>query len=389
MSKALLDLAQRLPWITSFKTSNDDEYSDRLNHRYTVGFLLICSLIVTGSPFVFNRITCWTPAQFTGAYLSYTNNYCWISNTYYIPTNETIPSNNTVRKQSEIAYYQWTPLILVLCALGFYFPRLLWRSMNVRSGINLQHLIERSNVQEIVHAIEYYCQANEHSSQQKTRFLRTLFCTTGKRLGNYLRSIDVVVKFLYFINSFVQLIFIQMILGQPGWFYGFDVWYNVFIKNSVLTDSRYFPRVTLCDLRIRELGNLHPYTVQCVLPINMLNEKVFSLTWLCFIIMFVRNLYALMSTLYRTFVPRQRIGFIRDLCRKGRTEMEVNELIFKKFVREFLRQDGILILHLIYHNGDAFVAPTIVQRLYQNYVLAQRMIAHNKMRKNQVHSTDV
>ena len=389
MSKALVDLAQRLPWITSFQTSNDDEHSDRLNHRYTVGFLLVCTLIVTGSPFVFNRITCWTPAQFTGAYLSYTNNYCWISNTYYISTNETIPSEKSLRRRSEIAYYQWAPLILVLSAFGFYFPRLLWRSLNVRSGINLQYLIDRSNVEEIVHAIEYYCQANEHPNRQKNRFFRTLSCTSGKRLGNYLRSIDLMVKFLYLINSFVQLILIQIILGQPGWFYGFDVWYNVFIKSSVLTDSPYFPRVTLCDLRIRELGNLHQYTVQCVLPINMLNEKVFSLAWFGFIIMFGWNLYALISTLHRTLIPSQRIGFIRDLCRIGTSKMEVNEPVFEKFVREFLRQDGILIIHLIYHNGDAFVTSTIVQNLYHNYESAQRVIESIKMRKSQLDSTDV
>jgi hypothetical protein len=43
------------------------------------------------------------------------------------------------------------------------------------------------------------------------------------------------------------------------------------------TQSRYFPKVTLCDFQIREA--LHPrdshrYTVQCVLPLNLFSQQV-------------------------------------------------------------------------------------------------------------------
>jgi hypothetical protein len=388
MSIALFNFAQGLPWITSLKATNDDEHSDRLNHRYTVGFLLICAFIVTGSPFVFNRITCWVPAQFTGAYLSYTNNYCWISNTYYIPSNDTIPHSKFDRKQSEIGYYQWTPLILFLFALGFYFPRILWRSMNTRSGIDIQYLITKNDVQEIAHDIEYYCQANEHHFHHKNPFFRSLLCASEKHLGNYLRSIELIVKFFYLINSLIQLILIHIILGQSGWFYGFDIWYNIFLKNSVLTDSPYFPRVTLCDLRIREIGNLHQYTVQCVLPINMLNEKVFSLAWFWFIFVFISNLFSLISTLYNTLIISHRIDFIRNLYRTSGSTMIMNEILFEKFVRDFLKQDGILILYLINHNGYAFLASEIVQHLYRNYENTQRGYELRKI-MSQLDSGDV
>jgi len=41
-----------------------------------------------------------------------------------------------------IAYYQWTPLILLLQALLFYAPCAVWRRVGDNSGIDVGNLIE-------------------------------------------------------------------------------------------------------------------------------------------------------------------------------------------------------------------------------------------------------
>ncbi|CAF1118293.1 unnamed protein product [Adineta ricciae] len=372
MASKLFGAAQGLPWIKSIKSSNDDEHSDRVNHRYTAAFLLICAVVASGSPFVFNRITCWVPAQFVGAYTKYTDNYCWISNTYYVPTNSTVPHSKEVRERAEIGYYQWVPFIFLLSAFFFYLPRMLWRSMNTRSGIDLQYLVSKQKVKTITCAIENYCEPNDDDDGFGNRCCRTLLCTSGKRLGNYLSTMYLIVKLFYLLNSFTQLIFIHVVLGLPGWFYGYDVWYSIFVRNSVLTDSPYFPRITLCDLRIREVGNLHRYTVQCVLPINMLNEKLFSLVWFWLIYVFISNLISFAFTLYYTCVPQSRVNFIRDLYRKSVSKPNIDESVIQEFTRDFLMQDGVLILRILERNAQAFISTDVVNNLLRNYTTKQQ-----------------
>jgi hypothetical protein len=244
---------------------------------------------------------------------------------------------------------------------------MLWRSMNTRSGLDLQHIIgKKNNVNELVRTIEHYCEQSDYHVSYVTRFFRTLLCTSGKRLGNYLRSIQVIVKFLYLINSFAQIVLINIFLGQADLLYGLSIWRSVFIANSVLTDSPYFPRVTLCDLHIRELGVLHRYTVQCVLPINMLNEKIFALAWFWFIYIFVHNLCSFISVLIDTLFLTSRIKFIRYLHQFSNAPT-INERSLSEFTRDFLMQDGVLVLRLLIENGRDIDATEVVKRLLKNY----------------------
>lgn len=59
-------------------------------------------------------INCWVPAHFTGNHEEYTNNYCWIRNTYYLPFENDIPKPHEDDKRHMITYYQWMPLILLV-----------------------------------------------------------------------------------------------------------------------------------------------------------------------------------------------------------------------------------------------------------------------------------
>jgi hypothetical protein len=55
---------------------------------------------------------------------------------------------------------------------------------------------------------------------------------------------------------------------------------SALFRGEAFEDHFRFPRVTFCDLDIRQMTNVQTWTVQCSLPINLFNEKLFCINWL-------------------------------------------------------------------------------------------------------------
>ena len=121
---------------------NDDDFADRLSHRFSTAILIIFAIVVSTKQYVGDPISCWVPAHFTGNWEEYANNYCWIRNTYYLPFEDYIPKEEEDEKRRMIPYYQWIPIILLIQALMFYLPTVVWRTLNSRSGIDVNNIVE-------------------------------------------------------------------------------------------------------------------------------------------------------------------------------------------------------------------------------------------------------
>jgi hypothetical protein len=89
----LLYIITLVPTVLLSSLRSDDDGFDMINYKYTVALLVLFSTITATKQFDDDRIECWNRANFHKPYVEYTNQICYISSTYYVDRNNTIPQN--------------------------------------------------------------------------------------------------------------------------------------------------------------------------------------------------------------------------------------------------------------------------------------------------------
>ncbi|KAI0979669.1 hypothetical protein GJ496_011242 [Pomphorhynchus laevis] len=392
----------RLPALIFGVERHDDDFTDRLSYKYTVAILVVFAIIVTNRQFGTKQIQCWVPAQFTRNYEEYVNDICWVSNTYYIPVDQKLPKDNTERRRHEIRYYQWVPFILMLQAFTFYLPHMTWRTLSRRSGIDLKNLVEAASsyksvekfekrnilMKYLVATIDQYVddprrQTDSRNMSQCTRFVSVINCISGRFLGNYLIILYFFVKLMFALNTVVEFFILGQLLGQKFQMFGIEVIERMLAGKGWDSSNKYFPKVTLCDLKVREPGHpqvSHQYTVQCVLPINLFNQQIFTFIWFWYMLVLVATLYDIGVWVFR-FIPSKRFNYIERRLRLmsfDNWKSQINNIEYKNFVYSYLESDGVFMLRVIANNTSDFVCTEIIQQLWLKY-----QYQHNLMKTKQ------
>jgi len=301
-----------------------------------------------------------------------------------------------------LKYYQWSPFILLFMAVCFYFPRMIWRALNNKSGLDIEKLVETALKQEqkdnpseerqktidyIANSIHVYI-TNRYVSpiapNPPKRFPQKAwyYCTfwRHRHLSAYIVLLFTFVKLLFLINSLVQIFLLNAFLGNEYHLFGFEV-IGKFMRGLDWGESKRFPRVTLCDFHIREVGIVHRYTVQCVLPINLFNEKIFLILWFWILLLAAFNIGDFISWLLRIIRVDSRSSYVRrKLAMKmaskppttdERTSPEPSKSIDKRmtkyFVREYLQEDGCFALRLLARNGQDIIVGEVIDKLFELY----------------------
>jgi hypothetical protein len=271
-------------------------------------------------------------------------------------------------------------------ALLFKLPCIIWRTLNVYSGLDLTKIVSMTmdsqvgnpqtreeTVKHIAVYIDRWLETHRrHNWNCMVRFrqrLSKLFCwLCTKREGTYLTGLYMSMKFVYACNIIAQFFFLNKFMAkEDGWFsmYGIEALYYL-INNREMAESPRFPRITMCDFYIRQLNNLQLNTVQCVLPINLFNEKIFLFLWFWLVYLAILTCGSFLFWFWRISFRQNRARYVRKFLRI------VNEIngshdkrLCQKFADEYLRDDGIFVLRLVGKNSNAILQTDLIYDLWQ------------------------
>ena len=364
------------------KARRDDDLTDRLSSRYTVMILIVFAIAISLTQWVGKPIYCWVPKHFTGSWTKYANSFCWVNNTYYLPFHEYIPRENEDRHR--ITYYQWIPWILLSQAFFFWIPSALWHGFNSKAGIDSDDILQAACTMQSTKLADKREARIQLLGTQIDRFLRNRLPTKdagccgkggsgcgGRRMSCYLVVLYLLSKVAYLVNAIAQLFVLGGLLNTDYENFGPD-YYKIYHPNQThsgeFINSIVFPRVTMCDFRVRLLGNVQRYTVQCALPLNLYLEKMYLFFWFWLIFLAAATGVDLVIWFVRTLVPQDRRNFVRNHLNAGNFIDRLDDgTRLSQFVDQYLRQDGAFILRMIAHNTNTITTADITGCLWDDW----------------------
>lgn len=266
----------------------------RLHTSATVALLLAFCTLLTAKEYVGTPIDCFSPTLPN----SLVNSFCWIESTYSV-----VPLFNASRRNSTVypgvghtkgdekdrkyhVYYQWVCFLLFSQSIFFYTPRWLWKSW------------EGGKVPAIVSALDVRSAILQDRSDLRTRLVDFLVLNLNR--NNWYFAKYLFCELLTVINVVAQLMFTNYALGGGFFSYGSDViqWQRHGRHHlSVNPMVSAFPRVAMCSfVKYGQSGSLENREVICILPLNILNEKIFLFIWFWYVMLIVTGI---LSLLYR------------------------------------------------------------------------------------------
>ncbi|KAI1721619.1 innexin domain-containing protein [Ditylenchus destructor] len=367
--------------LTSIKPRKDDTIVDRLNYYYSSVIIIVMAITLTAKQYVGQPIQCWVPSEFSRAWEQYAENYCFVYNTYWVRPGEDIPQEVDSRTKRQLIYYQWVPFLMALEAGFFYLPMIFWSQTNGKSGINIANMVktvegtDTSENAERKKAVLAICHHLEDSV--RLRYVRREGATKldyywklGMLNGNFVSNMFIFTKLLYMVNIVGQFLMMNQFLGQHNHAWGANILHDI-IEGRDWELSGNFPRISLCDFTVRTLSNVHRYSIQCVLVLNMFNEKIFLFLYWWLVLVGVMTFLDMIYWSVCTRISSRRIGYMKKFVRVSPDD----DYIFREFCDKIINADGTMLLKMLGVHTNELFTQDVLKILWENY-RAQTQLKH-------------
>jgi len=288
MSAAIVKLVplDRIKYLTKINFVIIDDLVFRFHYRFTFISLLLCSILITGEQFFGKPIKCIKGGDVPEKLLE---TYCWIEGTFTLPKallkaiDKDVPAPGVEQfyEKDEIiehAYYQWVCVVLFLQSCCFYVTRLLWKGW------------ERGKIKHLITDLNKVILKADVKKEKEDTLVAYLCANRGRHNAYAFRYF--ICEVLNFFNVIIQMIFVNYFLGGEFSKYGIDVLKFVDRDPEQREDpmAKIFPKLTKCTFRrFGPSGDIMRFDNLCLLPLNILNEKIYIVLWFWFYILVISS----------------------------------------------------------------------------------------------------
>ena len=377
----MLKLLEPLAPFTAFTKYKTDNFVFRLHAKITVLFILTCSIIVTGYTFIGDPIECMVNKDIPQGVM---DTYCWIHSTFTLPkrimmddeySNEVtahpgVGNQLPGEEETNHKYYQWVCFTLFFQAILFYLPKWFWKRWEAghMSKIIPDDLIHKESDKRLPRFPKPIGVIDEETLEKKVNDLKVFFYRHYSGTGSRLFSVYFV-RFLFcetlnLINCIGQIFFVNLFLGGMFTTYGVKVWHI----SQMDPEDRYdpmnliFPKVAKCTFyRSGPSGTIETFDGLCVLPVNIINEKIYIFLWYWLVIL------AIITTVYMGY---RVISILSSTTRKKTLEFKchgfVPDLTLEDIMKNINRGDWFFLCQLG-SNIDPHVFSKVLREIEKDF----------------------
>jgi len=337
-----------------------DNHVFRLHYRGTVIIFLAAIALITSGQFIGSPIHCMVDGVPDGI----VNSYCWLHSTYSVKGAsigdersgmDGIGPDDAEAGHTYHRFYQWVGFVFVLQAGMFYFPRLLWKSSE--GGVLKTLLSGLTSFDSFM---------NKDSRREGTELVSKYFNAKHTKRGTYFLNFFIC-EILNFVNVVSQIFFTDMFLGYQFRQFGSDV---LSVTENDLNErddplNRVFPKVAKCNFqKYGPSGSLVKHDALCVLPQNIINEKIYIFLYLWFVFLAAVSGIWLVYRLLTIVSHSMRVNVIHARADRQVDKDIISLCLTKEDHSPLERLGDFLLLYQITKN----VNPMIIKEIFAGIV---------------------
>ena len=303
--------------------------------------LMVGTMFVTMRQYFGDPIECLSgPSDIPQAMMQH---YCWLEATFSVadPDGKAVVGDHVAypgvkvleeqkgEKKVFHRYYQWIYFVLIIQSIMFYVPKYLWK---LKEAKRLKILITEVRQKQMK-------QLNDKDKRRITQdFLDTLL------LSNNYYTVFLCAEILCFVHLVIEIWFVNILLSGQFLRLGMDWLHYSHDDQPAEYDPliRIFPRMTKCLFhKYGYSGSIEKHDALCLLPLNIVNEKLYVVLWFWFAFLLVFTALILLMRFAFLIMPILRFRKIRSVAPNTK----------KKLLRQLTNKIGnYFILHTVASN---------------------------------------